>query len=542
MLNTNQSQKKKLWKYSIVVPFLVAFIFFFQHETIAQIKETEENTNTISSTRTTTKTEITINKNTSDEELQKISNSLQKTFGIQLEFDNIKRNKQNEIVRIKATASTGETYNSVIEIDENEGITPFTIIANENDNNEKTVNFIRPNDINAQKTPTSTSIINNEINTVNYHGWKIEQNKLDKTPVLFVVNNVKQSTGSNIKFDYTVEVTNSRELNEREAVKKYGAIGKNGAYEFTVVKRDPVNQLYIINGKEYSSSDLKGKKVTLDGTIIHYSNEEAQQKYGDKGKNGVILFKGKATISQGKKDVIHVISKAVTNVEPKNIKLEFEEDKTYIINNKKYDYTTLKNKNWWLYNDGNNKIEEKDGIIYITGDVVENAAEWNNQETIEVSQEVKKSESTIITLDNDKKIYIINGLIKIPSYPALDLEDLDIELDGKKITNKAQFFEQKNLNFIKDIYFNNDRNIVKIISYKKSEKNITPENDIKKEKVKALIEERKAFIEERKNKEREAIEKRKQILEMKKEEQRRQLAEEKAEKHRLKEIEKQKKE
>lgn len=542
MLNTNQSHRKKLWRYSIVVPFLVAFVFFFQHETIAQIKETEVKTNSFSSTQTTTKTEITINKNTSDEELQKISNSLQKTFGIQLEFDNVKRNKQNEIVRIKAIASTDKTYNSVIEIDENKGIAPFTIIANENDNNEKTVNFIRPNAINAQKTPTSTSIINNEITTVDYHGWKIEQNKLDKTPVLFVVNNIKQSTGSNIKFDYTVEVTNSRELGEKEAIKKYGDIGRNGAYEFTVVKREPNNQLYIINGKEYSSNDLKGKKVTLDGTIIHYSNEEAQQKYGNKGKNGVLLFKGKATISEGKKDVIQFISTAVTNIEPKNIKLEFEEGKTYIINNKKYDYATLKNKNWWLYNDGNNKIEEKNGIVYITGDVVENAAEWNKQETIDLNTDIKKSEMKLIVLENEKKVYVTNGLIKIPSYPALDFEDLDFELDGKRLINKTEFFNQKNLNFIKDITMDNDMKLVKVISYKESQKNITTEKENDLEKVEALIEKRKAFIEERKNKERETIEKRKQFLEMKKEEQRRQLAEEKAQMSRQKEIEKQKKE
>jgi hypothetical protein len=481
MLNTNQSSRKKLWKYSIVVPFLVAFIFFFQHETIAQVKETEETISSHSTTQSTSKIEFTINKKTTDKELEEISNALRESYGIQLEFNKIKRNKQNEIIRIKATANTDKTYNSVIEIDENEGIDPFTIIANENNDNEKTITYIRPNAINAQQAPTSTNTINNEINTINYHGWKIEQDKLDKNPVLFVVNDVIQSTGSNIKFDYTVEVTNSKELSEKDAIKKYGNIGRNGAYEFKVKKYEPINQLYIINDKEYLSEELKGKKITLDGTIIHYSNKEAQQKYGDKGKNGVLLFKGKATISEGKKDVIHFISTVVTNVEPKNIKLEFEEDKTYIINNKKYDYTTLKSKDWWLYNDGNNKIEEKNGITYITGDVVENAAEWNTQEIIEVNHEVKKSESKIITLDNDKKIYITNGLIKIPSFPALELKALDIELDGNKIANKAQFFEQKNLNFIKDITMDNDMKVVKVVTYKEVKKSVPNFDNIEKE-------------------------------------------------------------
>lgn len=39
MLNTNQSHKKNAWKYSIIIPALVAFVFLFQIKTVAQVRD-----------------------------------------------------------------------------------------------------------------------------------------------------------------------------------------------------------------------------------------------------------------------------------------------------------------------------------------------------------------------------------------------------------------------------------------------------------------------------------------------------------------------
>ncbi|NHN25175.1 hypothetical protein FIA58_005725 [Flavobacterium jejuense] len=310
MLNQNQSNRKKLWKYSLIIPFLVAFVLLFQIETIAQVKEKEDNTTQNTITSSSTKIESKIDKNSTDKELKELGDALNEALEIQLEFDKIKRNKKNEITRIKVSATTDKSYKSVIELDETEGIEPFTVIAFENDKKEKIVNFIKNSQKSSTTTSSSVSTINNNSVVIKYDGWRIEKYEDDKEPVLFIVNGNKQATGSNINFDYTVKVLNSKELNEKEALKKYGNAGKNGAYEFTIEKRNDTNHLYIINGKEYTSNDLKGKKVNLDGSIAKLSDKEGKEKYGKKGRNGVSILNGKAVITDnGKKDVIYIRSK-----------------------------------------------------------------------------------------------------------------------------------------------------------------------------------------------------------------------------------------
>ena len=325
MLNKNQSHRKKLWKYSLILPLLVGFVLLFQIETIAQVKETEEiNTqdNIISSN---TRIESKITKNSTDKDLEDLKLALQGTLGITMKFENIKRNKKNEIIRIKVIATTDKSYKSVIELDEKEGIQPFKVIAFENNNKEKSVNFSKENEQTASKTTvSSTSTITGKSAVIEYDGWKIITEEADKNPVLFVVNETKLATGTNIQFDYTVEVLHSKELNEKEAVKKYGKVGKNGAYEFTVAKPDYANQLYIINGKEYTSNELKGKKVHLEGDIIKLSNEDGIARYGKKGRNGVSIFNGTATITEdGKKDVISF--RSTTYTEQRNLSQELPE-------------------------------------------------------------------------------------------------------------------------------------------------------------------------------------------------------------------------
>lgn len=308
MLNTNPSSKKKLWKYSLVLPFLIGFIFLFQIETVAQVKESEKVVTSNKITSSSTKIESKIDKNSTDKELKELAVALKETLDIQLEFEKIKRNKKNEITRIKVIGNIDKSYKSVIEIDDATGIEPFTVVAFKDNNNEKNVNFVKENEKLQTMTSSSVSTINNNSVVINYEGWKIEKYEADKNPVLFVVNGTKQATGSNIQFDYTMEVLNSKELSEKEAIKKYGEVGKNGAYEFSIEKRDS-DQLYIINGKEYTTNDLKGKKVTLEGSVVKLSDEEGKTKYGKKGRNGVSILNGSAIITDdGKKDVVYIRS------------------------------------------------------------------------------------------------------------------------------------------------------------------------------------------------------------------------------------------
>ena len=56
------------------------------------------------------------------------------------------------------------------------------------------------------------------------------------------------------------------------------------------------NPLYIVNGKDYRKNTLpEDQTITLDGSVEAFNKNEGSKKYGDKGKDGVLLFNGVAT-------------------------------------------------------------------------------------------------------------------------------------------------------------------------------------------------------------------------------------------------------
>lgn len=94
MLNKNQSKKWNSWKYALVLPVLVAFVFLFQIKTIAQEKTNQNVSKSILDEVTT------INKDFSDEELKKKAEFFKKEFNCDLVFSEIERNSNNEITGI----------------------------------------------------------------------------------------------------------------------------------------------------------------------------------------------------------------------------------------------------------------------------------------------------------------------------------------------------------------------------------------------------------------------------------------------------------
>jgi myosin protein heavy chain len=121
-------------------------------------------------------------------------------------------------------------------------------------------------------------------------------------------------------------------LNAMEAKAKFGEIGKNGALLFNgnwiiidnIFKDETANnesentktisvswdeakkiseknqleknRLYIINGKEYMQNEIpEGTTITLDGKITQLDEKDGFKNYGDKGKDGVLVFEGKSS-------------------------------------------------------------------------------------------------------------------------------------------------------------------------------------------------------------------------------------------------------
>ncbi|HJS00750.1 MAG TPA: M56 family metallopeptidase [Flavobacterium sp.] len=136
MLNTNPSRRKKLWKYSLVVPFLVAFVLLFQIETIAQIK----NKSKIEKQTSRERIELVIDKNTSDKDIKEETEMIKQKYDVSVKVSKIKRNAKNEIIALKIEYKDDNGSSGSSQINSDEAIDPIVFYLN-NLNGNKSMGF-----------------------------------------------------------------------------------------------------------------------------------------------------------------------------------------------------------------------------------------------------------------------------------------------------------------------------------------------------------------------------------------------------------------
>jgi len=287
MLNTNQSNQRNSWKYALILPVLSAFMLLFQVETVAQVKEKNENENetkitldekTLSfepknsdSTKYNTVREtliysdkgihsveviqFIIDKNTTNIEIEKETKRLKEEYGIELKISKIKRNKQNEIIALEAKFKDSNKTTGHVSIRSDNPIEPIRFFKELGDDGK--VGFDRNN--------TSTVFT------------KIDAN-----------NN------------------NSKEVQ----------ISWHDASKSSKKQKSESNRLYIINGKEVQENEiLQGTTLEVDGAIIELSKEEGVKKYGTKGKDGVLILERKSKFKNDENVVIYIDGKEVSEKE-----------------------------------------------------------------------------------------------------------------------------------------------------------------------------------------------------------------------------------
>ncbi|MBN8641475.1 MAG: hypothetical protein J0L86_06640 [Flavobacteriales bacterium] len=120
MLNKNQSHKRNSWKYTVVIPALIAFVFLFQIKTIAQEREVVKVTQ-----KSKSGIYITTDKNTTDAEMKKDAAFAKEKYGITLKFSKVKRNANGEITGIKVTYKDKDGNTGTTQFDGNEPIKPI---------------------------------------------------------------------------------------------------------------------------------------------------------------------------------------------------------------------------------------------------------------------------------------------------------------------------------------------------------------------------------------------------------------------------------
>jgi hypothetical protein len=140
MLNKNQSKKWNSWKYALVVPALVAFVFLFQIEVIAQEKISNQRDNSPANSESATV--YIIKKNTTDAELQEKAKLLSDNYAIETTFSKIKRNANKELIGLKLKLQKGKEIATIMEVNSTEPIKDFGISISKDVNGATTIGIV----------------------------------------------------------------------------------------------------------------------------------------------------------------------------------------------------------------------------------------------------------------------------------------------------------------------------------------------------------------------------------------------------------------
>ncbi|MDX1364390.1 MAG: M56 family metallopeptidase [Arenibacter latericius] len=302
MLNKIKSKKIRAWKFSLVVPFLAFFLVAFNTKTVTQV-----NPNSVQE-KGVTKVEFTIDKTSTAKDLEQISKTLKKDYGVELIFKDISRNAEGFLTAINSSFKSEGGGSGSSSTSNVEGIQPFSFImeingdgsfesfgyrmgTKEQGGDEKTSNqsSIPPITRLLKSSLTQDSTLTDPLYIVN--GIEVAANfkatDIDPSEI-HSVNVLKGSAATNKYGDKAkagvIEITTKSFHNARTPLKKTEKNKTVSTYQVTINV-----PLYIVDGVEkeadFNSNDIPASSIER---INVTKGEEAIEKFGEKGKHGVI--------------------------------------------------------------------------------------------------------------------------------------------------------------------------------------------------------------------------------------------------------------
>lgn len=292
-----------------------------------------------------------ITKNTTDTELDKIKNQLKKK-GLIVKFKGVKRNNKGEITAIKIDAKSKKSSTNYQVSSDDETIEPIKIVFDEDNNSisigngqskhGENIYVYETHEGGKHKIHKSGSGSNVFVITEDEHDeeHEHEEHEHDYETKYIVKTNGKKGKVKTIKSNKKVHVISGDDDNEIieiivdedgnkneeiiivngkkvditevkdkiivEGKSKNVWVSKDGSNEDIVTiengdsksnifistdnKKDP---LIILDGKEASKKELKDLDSNKIESVIVLKDKKATEKYGDKGKDGVIIIKTK---------------------------------------------------------------------------------------------------------------------------------------------------------------------------------------------------------------------------------------------------------
>ncbi len=335
MLNQQQSNEINLIKYSIILPLIAVFLFAFNTETIAQVKEQGANESPWRIEVAVTSFEIIVDKNATDEELDRESEALEED-GISLKFSKIKRNSKGEITRIKSTYKNKDGQSGEYVISGNNPIETFSFYINSDKNGNRTKMGYKSNNKNNSVFIFST---NDENDTINKNSKRIVTSALQGADIILedlpldsIFNTLDIQQIKNIKMiknedgktaNIIISEKNFKNWNEVPQM-ELPASTKNNT-NFNDAKNPPI---YIIDGEISENSALNNLNIDTIESLSVLKDKSATAVYGDKGKNGVIIIttkkvKNKTNLLQKSSDkALYIIDGEMIKGNPESIGLK----------------------------------------------------------------------------------------------------------------------------------------------------------------------------------------------------------------------------
>jgi len=313
MLHKNRSNKNNQIKFALIIPALLAFVFTFNTEVIAQNK--------------TAKKEITVEKNiqviiiskeVTESELENIEKDFLKE-GVKVNFKGIKRNTKGEITAIKIDVST-KTSNANYNTDSDQPIKPIKIsydsdgnnisIGNSSTHHDGEMYFVSENGGNTEKHIVKIGgngknvwvssdsddakmhkikVIESDGDNEEEHVWVTKSGDATKLKVIEIHEDHDGSSGEMSK---TVWVSKDGDKTEEIIIKNIHGEHSKGE-NMIFMGGSSEDALLIIDGKETSNKRLEDIDPSTIETINILKGDKAVEKYGEKGKDGVITISTK---------------------------------------------------------------------------------------------------------------------------------------------------------------------------------------------------------------------------------------------------------
>jgi len=319
MLHKSKSKKINLLKYAFIIPVLGLFLMSFNTKEVIIEKaaipvKNEKNINSELLQNNQEPYKVIITKDASKEDLDKIK-AESKNNGVTLKFKGIKRNSKNEIIAISASFKNANGSGNYY-LTGDEPIKPFAYYRDINSfgfkgisekSNLKKVVFISEDGEKhmLNQTDTDDNVFVFSTGDGNEDQMEIEKfiikggdslhiKKMDShDKILFITKDGDDKKGHKvikIKTDGTDDDLTWTTKEDEEIIfiaKDDDTIKKHKVVQ---IKTDGKEPLFMVDGKEITREEMNNINPETIDKVEVLKGDDATEKYGDKGKSGVVLI------------------------------------------------------------------------------------------------------------------------------------------------------------------------------------------------------------------------------------------------------------